>query len=143
MAVLPAGGETGITSVERGAGDLLRQTAAQVLPLYFLWNRLAVRAVEAVTLVALGRDPHGLGVAAAAACAVYDICIAWALRRSGLPVWLRLGLDSLDVAAWSLELGHAMDAAAMAAAPLSLEMGMRSGWRGLTAPAAVGGVTSA
>ena len=58
------------TSVETGGGDLLRQTAAQVLPRYFLWNRLAVRVVEAVILVAMGRDPHGLAVVAAAAFAV-------------------------------------------------------------------------
>jgi len=119
-------------------------TAALLRDRYFIWWRLAVRFVEAASLVAVGHDGHGLGVAAAAVCALYDVGLALALRRTGrtaLP-W-RLALDSVDVAAWSQAIGGSSDVASLAASPLALEAGLRFGWRGLVVPAAVGGLSTA
>jgi hypothetical protein len=111
---------------------------------YFLWNRLAVRFVEGATLVSLGRNGHNLGVAAAAACAVADVALAAVLltARARMPLRLRLALDSVDVASWSLAVGHPVDVATLAAAPLAAEAATR-GWAGLAVPAAVGTTTSA
>ncbi len=110
---------------------------------YFLWNRLAVRFVEGATLVALGRNTHGLGVAAAVACAVLDLALAALLLRTRVrvPMWLRLLLDSVDVAGWSLAVGHPVDLATLAATPLAVEAATL-GWRGLAVPAAVGAATT-
>jgi hypothetical protein len=84
---------------------------------YFLWTRLSVRVVEDMSLVALGRNPHGVAVAAALVFGLYDLGLAVLLHCSGcVPSWLRLGLDSLDVAAWSVAIGSAPDVAALAAA---------------------------
>ena len=111
---------------------------------YFIWWRLSVRFVEAASLVALGRDGHGIGVAAAVACALYDVGLAMWLRRTGRSaLWWRLGLDSIDVAAWSHAIGGPSAVASLAATPLALEAGLRFGWRGLVVPAAVGGLASA
>jgi hypothetical protein len=111
---------------------------------YFLWWRLAVRFVEAASLVALARDAHGLGLAAAAACALYDVGLAGWLRRSGrTALWARLALDAVDVAVWSQAIGTTPDVAALIASPLALEAGFRYGWRGLVVPLAVGGLSAA
>src|SRR5215472_17650108 len=105
---------------------------------YFLWMRLGVRAWEAATVVALGLDRHGLLVAAAVGCALLDVGQAALLRRRArLPLLLRGAVDVVDVAAWSLVLGSG-SVAPMAAAPLSLELGLRFGWRGSGGPAAIG-----
>src|SRR5262249_30885865 len=92
---------TPTTTGEEDAPIVLRR-AGLLRAGYFIWWRLAVRFVEAASLVALGRDPHGLGVAAAAACALYDVGLALWLRRTGRTTlrW-RLPLDSVDVATWS------------------------------------------
>lgn len=127
-----------------GSADIVVRVTMQLRNRSFFWYRLAVRAMEAVTLVALGRDLHGLGVVAAAGCAAVDLGVAGWLRRSGpLPLWPRMVADSLDVAAWSLALGHSPDVAALAASPLACEAGLRLRWRGLVVPATVGGVTTA
>jgi type VII secretion integral membrane protein EccD len=110
---------------------------------YLLWWRLAVRVVEAASLVALGRNPHGIGVAAAAAFAVYDVGLAVWLRRAGRDAfWARLALDTADVVAWSLAIGAPADAAVLIASPLAAEAGMRSGGRGLVVPLVVGAGTN-
>jgi hypothetical protein len=105
---------------------------------YVLWMRLGVRAWEAATVVSLGRDRHGLLVAAALGCALYDVALATLLRRGvRLPLVLRGAADCVDIAAWSLVLGTG-SVAPMAAAPLCLEIGLRYGWRGVGGPFAVG-----
>jgi uncharacterized membrane protein YsdA (DUF1294 family) len=111
---------------------------------YFLWNRLAVRLVEGMTMVALGRDPHGLGVAAAAACGVYDLLLGgrWS-RAGGASFWPRLALDTCDAAIWSVALGHPADVAALIAAPLAFQAMWQGRWQAALVPGVVGGVTSA
>ena len=123
---------------------IVLRTAALVRDRYFIWWRLAVRFVEAASLVALGRDYHGLGLAAAAACALYDAGLALWLQRTGrTALWWRLALDSVDVTVWSQAIGGSSDIASLAASPLALEAGLRFGWRGLVVPATVGGVSTA
>src|SRR5215470_10437113 len=133
-----------LTRAAHKTAPIQLQAAALLRDRYFIWWRLAVRFVEAASLVAVGHDWHGLGVAAAAVCALYDVGLAVALRRTGrtaLP-W-RLALDSVDVAAWSQAIGGSSDVASLVASPLALEAGLRLGWRGLVVPAAVGVVTNA
>ncbi|HXM58808.1 MAG TPA: EsaB/YukD family protein, partial [Candidatus Dormibacteraeota bacterium] len=111
---------------------------------YLLWWRLAVRVVEAASLVALDRNPHELGVAAAVACAVYDAGLAVWLRRSGrLALWPRLALDAADMTAWALAIGTAPDVAVLTASPLAAEAGMLLGWRALVVPLVLGAVGAA
>jgi hypothetical protein len=123
---------------EPDAGVAAR-SAALLRNRYFLWWRLAVRVVEAASLVALDRDPHGIGVAAAAICSIFDVGLAAWLRRSGrLALWPRLTLDTIDMAGWSLAIGTAPDVAVLTASPLAVEAGMRLGWRGLVVPLVLG-----
>ncbi len=123
---------------------IVLRTAALLRDRYFIWWRLAVRFVEAASLVALGRDLHGLGIAAAALCALYDAGLAAWLRRTGRTgLGWRLALDSVDVTAWSLAIGGSSDIASLIASPLALEAGLRYGWRGLVVPATVGSVSTA
>jgi hypothetical protein len=56
---------------------------------------------------------------------------------------VRLVLDAVDVAVWSQAIGTSPDVAALAASPLALEAGLRSGWRGLVVPLVVGGLSAA
>src|SRR5712691_4974035 len=124
-------------------GGIADRFATLVRDRYLLWWRLAVRVVEAASLIALDRDPHGIGIAAAVACAAYDAGLSTWLRRSGrMAFWPRLALDTVDVAAWSLAIGGPADAAVLAASPLAAEAGMRFGWRGLVVPLVVGGITN-
>src|SRR5215831_15041279 len=86
--------------------DVADRLATLIRDRYLLWWRLAVRVVEASTLVALGRDGHGLGIVAAVACALYDVALATLLRRFGrMALWPRLALDALDVTGWTLAIG--------------------------------------
>jgi hypothetical protein len=131
------------TAAEGGPVARLR-AAILVRTRFFLWWRLAVRFVEAASLVALGRDAHGAGVVAAAACALYDAGLATWLRRTGRTAfWPRLILDAVDVAVWTQAIGGSPDVAALAASPLALEAGLRHSWRGLLVPLAVGGLSAA
>src|SRR5258708_3723136 len=110
---------------------------------YLMWWRLAVRVVEAASLIALGRNAHGIGVAAAAAFAVYDVGLAVWLRRAGRDAfWARLALDTADVVAWSLAIGAPADAAVLIASPLAAEAGVRSGRPRLGGPLVGGTGTS-
>ena len=140
-------GEFGITHLGR-AGSPETGVAARSATLlqrrYLLWWRLAVRLVEAASLMALGRDPHGLGLAAAAACAIYDVCLAAWLRRSGrAAIWPRLALDAADMTAWSLAMGEVADVVVLTASPLAVEAGMRMRWRGLVVPLVLGATGTA
>jgi hypothetical protein len=124
-------------------GRVAVQAATLLRNRYFLWWRLAVRVVEAASLVALGRDLHGLGVVAAVACALYDLGVADRLRRSGrTALWPRLALDTIDMTAWSLAIGTSPDVAVLTASPLAMEVGLRYGWRGLAMPLTTGVVTN-
>ena len=130
---------------EADGGSLAQLRATNLLRTrFFLWWRLSVRFVEAASLVALGRDLHGAGVVAAAACALYDVGLAAWLRRTGRTAfWPRLVLDAVDVAVWSQAIGSSPDVAALAASPLAFDASLRYGWRGLVVPAAVGGLSTA
>jgi hypothetical protein len=131
------------TRTTRDGRSVAIQASTLLRNRYFLWWRLAVRIVEAASLVALGRDLHGLGVVAAAACALYDLGVADRLRRSGqTALWPRLALDTIDMTAWSLAIGTSPDVAVLTASPLALEVGMRYGWRGLAMPLFTGIVTN-
>src|SRR5215471_15693319 len=111
---------------------------------YFVWWRLSVRFVEAASLVALGRDAHGLGVAAAVGCAMYDVALAaWLWYEPRPSLWWRLVLDAVDVALWSWAIGNSPDVAALIASPLALQAGLQLGWRGLVMPLAVGALSAA
>jgi hypothetical protein len=133
----------GPTAAAEGSAFARLRAANLLRNRYFLWWRLAVRFVEAASLVALGRDMHGLGVAVAAACALYDVGLAAWLRRTGRTgLWWRLALDGADVALWSQAIGTSPDVAALAASPLALEAGLQFGWRGLVVPLAVGSLSA-
>ncbi|MFD0691089.1 hypothetical protein [Actinomadura fibrosa] len=105
----------------------------------FLGYRLSTRLIEAVTALQLGLA-HGRAVAVAAvACAVFDLAFATVLRRRGRSLFpLRLGLDLMDVVAWTLVLHGSADLAVIVASPVLMEMAMAYAWRALPLPVLVG-----
>jgi hypothetical protein len=132
------------TPAAEGGSVARLRAAILVRTRFFLWWRLAVRFVEAASLVALARDGHGVGVVAAAACALYDVVLATWLRRSGRTAfWPRLVLDAIDVALWTQAIGTSPDVAALAASPLALEAGLLHDRRGVLVPLAAGGLSAA
>lgn len=89
---------------------------------FFLNLRLASRVTVGVSAATTGRPEL---VAAALACAVYDVLFYLALRRGlRIPLTLRLVLDAADVAIWSVVAGPPLDAPALVAAPLAFEVGL-------------------
>jgi hypothetical protein len=131
------------SAADRGSIGVAVRAVSLVRNRYFLWNRLAVRLLEGTLMIQEHRNGHGQGVAAAGACVVLDLGLAWLLRRTaGTCIWPRLALDSIDVAGWCWALGGAPAPGVLAASPLACEAAIRSGWRGLVVPAVVGTAAS-
>lgn len=117
----------------------------EIRPTLHLALRLAVRCNQVLVQSGSASEEAGLWRAALPVFVVLDVVIWLRLRRTedfGLS-W-RLPLDAFDVALWAASplpaSGH-YELAILVATPLSLEAGVRMGWRGLLVAAAVVGST--